>query len=262
MAGSKHERGDVGGDIGAIRPSAASLVQSRGERKKGSKSGKDVRRVESERRTTSAEAGEDYEAVVEVRGHDNYTPSHLRYFKKFLESTAVMSLHSCLLKVPSNWSGDLHQLVHHINTQLSSPTSSLLVALQNKNGSLGDSDAAGMPDSWSDGILDIIAVLGEGASSVVEAVQDKWTGHRFLHKTIITHEGLLKQLCVHVAIEQRGQADDGAVQGKEPGHHRGADLMEEGLHGREGCASVGRGMSSLAPAQAPSWGQQSRWWRK
>ncbi|KAI9513537.1 hypothetical protein F5148DRAFT_1145475 [Russula earlei] len=138
-------------------------------------------------------------------------------------------------------SGDLCQLVHRIDAQLPLPASSLLVATQNKNGSLGDGDAAGMQDSWSNSILDIVAMLGEGVSGVVEVLWDKWTGHQFACKTIITHEGPLKQLCVHVAIEQQGQADDGVVQGKEPGHHWGADPMEEGLHGREGCTSVGGG---------------------
>ncbi|KAI9451906.1 hypothetical protein F5148DRAFT_1152357 [Russula earlei] len=85
-------------------------------------------------------------------------------------------------------------------------------------------------------------MLGEGVSSMVEAVWDKWTGRWFASKTIIMHEGLLKQFCVHVTIKQQGQADDGAVQGKEPGHRQGADLMEEGLHGREGHMSVDGGI--------------------
>ncbi|KAI9509739.1 kinase-like domain-containing protein [Russula earlei] len=37
-------------------------------------------------------------------------------------------------------------------------------------------------------------MLGEGVSSVVEAVQDKQMGHQFTCKMIIMHEGLLKQL--------------------------------------------------------------------
>ncbi|KAI9507641.1 hypothetical protein F5148DRAFT_1149591 [Russula earlei] len=50
---------------------------------------------------------------------------------------------------------------------------------QNENGSSGDGDAMGTPDSWSNGVLDIVAMLGEGASSMVEVVWDKWTGRWF-----------------------------------------------------------------------------------
>ncbi|KAI9455526.1 hypothetical protein F5148DRAFT_1151468 [Russula earlei] len=97
-------------------------------------------------------------------------------------------------------SGDLWQLVRHIDAQPPSPTSSLLVATQNKNGSSGDSDAMGTRDSWSDSVLDIVAMLGEGASSMVEVVWDKWTGCWFASKMIITHEGLLKQLVHELAF--------------------------------------------------------------
>ncbi|KAI9462943.1 hypothetical protein F5148DRAFT_1313791 [Russula earlei] len=97
-------------------------------------------------------------------------------------------------------SGDLCQLVCCIDAQPPSPASSLLAATQNENGSSGDSDATGMRDSWSDGILDIVAVLEEGASGMVEAVWDKWTGCWFASKTIIMHEGLLKQLVYELAF--------------------------------------------------------------
>ncbi|KAI9433372.1 hypothetical protein F5148DRAFT_1295498 [Russula earlei] len=84
--------------------------------------------------------------------------------------------------------------MRRIDAQLLSPTSSLLAAMQNENGSSGDGDAMGAQDSWSNSILDIVTMLGEGASGVVEVVWDKWTGHQFVCKMIITHEGLLKQL--------------------------------------------------------------------
>ncbi|KAI9440285.1 hypothetical protein F5148DRAFT_1154060 [Russula earlei] len=35
---------------------------------------------------------------------------------------------------------------------------------------------------------------------MVEAVQDKWTGHQFVHKMIIMHEGPLKQLVHELAF--------------------------------------------------------------
>ncbi|KAH9984558.1 kinase-like domain-containing protein [Russula vinacea] len=53
---------------------------------------------------------------------------------------------------------------------------------------------------WSDGVLDVVALLGEGASGAVQAVQDKRTGRRFARKTIITHEGPLKQLVRELAF--------------------------------------------------------------
>jgi mitogen-activated protein kinase kinase len=43
-------------------------------------------------------------------------------------------------------------------------------------------------------------LLGEGASGAVQAVQDKRTGRRFARKTIITHEGPLKQLVRELAF--------------------------------------------------------------
>ena len=53
---------------------------------------------------------------------------------------------------------------------------------------------------WSDSVLDVVALLGEGASGAVQAVQDKRTGRRFARKTIITHEGPLKQLVRELAF--------------------------------------------------------------
>ncbi|KAI9453830.1 hypothetical protein F5148DRAFT_1151873 [Russula earlei] len=88
----------------------------------------------------------------------------------------------------------------HINTQPPSPASSLSAAMQNENGSSGDGDATGAQDSWSDGVLDIVAMLGEGVSSMVEVVQDKQTGCWFVCKMIITHEGPLKHLVHELAF--------------------------------------------------------------
>ncbi|KAI0287452.1 kinase-like domain-containing protein [Russula brevipes] len=62
------------------------------------------------------------------------------------------------------------------------------------------SDLRQLRSAWSDGVLDVVAVLGEGASGAVEAVQDKRTGRRFARKTIITHEGPLKQLVRELAF--------------------------------------------------------------
>ena len=53
---------------------------------------------------------------------------------------------------------------------------------------------------WSDGVLDVVTLLGEGASGAVQAVQDKRTGRRYARKTIITHEGPLKQLVRELAF--------------------------------------------------------------
>ncbi|KAH9961497.1 kinase-like domain-containing protein [Russula dissimulans] len=64
----------------------------------------------------------------------------------------------------------------------------------------GGGGARGSSSSWSDDALDIVTVLGEGASGAVEAVQDKRTGRRFARKTIITHEGPLKQLVRELAF--------------------------------------------------------------
>jgi serine/threonine protein kinase len=65
------------------------------------------------------------------------------------------------------------------------------------NGAAGPGAARNV---WSDGVLDVVAVLGEGASGAVQAVQDKRTGRRFARKTIITHEGPLKQLVRELAF--------------------------------------------------------------
>ncbi|KAI9456304.1 kinase [Russula earlei] len=99
---------------------------------------------------------------------------------------------------------DLRQLVRRIDAQPPSPAASSSAAARNENGSSGDGDGpgagAGARDSWSDGVLDVVAVLGEGASGAVEAVRDKRTGRRFARKTIITHEGPLKQLVRELAF--------------------------------------------------------------
>jgi mitogen-activated protein kinase kinase len=49
-------------------------------------------------------------------------------------------------------------------------------------------------------MFEVVALLGEGASGAVEAVKDKRTGRRFARKTIITHEGPLKQLVRELAF--------------------------------------------------------------
>ncbi|KAH9953870.1 kinase-like domain-containing protein [Lactifluus volemus] len=67
-------------------------------------------------------------------------------------------------------------------------------------GRAGGGGGGGSPPAWSDGAFDVVAVLGEGASGAVQAVQDKRTGRRFARKTIITHEGPLKQLVRELAF--------------------------------------------------------------
>jgi hypothetical protein len=64
----------------------------------------------------------------------------------------------------------------------------------------GNGDATDARVTWSDGVLDVVAVLGEGASGAVEAVQDTRTGRRYARKTIVTHEGPLKQLVRELAF--------------------------------------------------------------
>ena len=65
----------------------------------------------------------------------------------------------------------------------------------------GGAPRGGAGGAWCDGVLDVVSVLGEGASGAVEAVQDKRTGgRRFARKTIITHEGPLKQLVRELAF--------------------------------------------------------------
>ena len=78
-----------------------------------------------------------------------------------------------------------------------SPASLSLRTNENVAGNSGDvAVGPGTRGVWSDDVLDVLALLGEGASGAVQAVQDKRTGRRFARKTIITHhdEGLLKQL--------------------------------------------------------------------
>jgi mitogen-activated protein kinase kinase len=66
--------------------------------------------------------------------------------------------------------------------------------------SMRTDDVPGNGGVWSDGVLDVVTLLGEGASGAVQAVQDKRTGRRFVRKTIITHEGPLKQLVRELAF--------------------------------------------------------------
>jgi mitogen-activated protein kinase kinase len=83
----------------------------------------------------------------------------------------------------------------------------VLLGSENGLGGAGDGAAAATAGPggvsggmWSDGVLDVVALLGEGASGAVQAVQDKRTGRRFARKTIITHEGPLKQLVRELAF--------------------------------------------------------------
>jgi serine/threonine protein kinase len=55
-------------------------------------------------------------------------------------------------------------------------------------------------DGWSDGVLKVVDVLGEGASGAVETVEDGRNGRRYARKTIATHEGPLKQLVRELAF--------------------------------------------------------------
>jgi hypothetical protein len=68
----------------------------------------------------------------------------------------------------------------------------------NKDGGAGaGADARG---GWSDDVLEVVSVLGEGASGAVQAVRDTRTGRRYARKTIATHEGPLKQLARELAF--------------------------------------------------------------
>jgi serine/threonine protein kinase len=61
----------------------------------------------------------------------------------------------------------------------------------------GNKDAGAGADArggWSDDVLEVVSVLGEGASGAVQAVRDTRTGRRYARKAIATHEGPLKQL--------------------------------------------------------------------
>jgi len=97
---------------------------------------------------------------------------------------------------------DLRQLVHRMEAPPPpSPASLSLRTDQDVPGNGGDVAAGpGAGVVWSDGVLDVVALLGEGASGAVQAVQDKRTGRRLARKTIITHEGPLKQLVRELAF--------------------------------------------------------------
>ena len=66
--------------------------------------------------------------------------------------------------------------------------------------SQGDGASAGDDVTWSDDVLKVVEYLGEGASGAVQTVQDIRTGRRLARKTIITHEGPLKQLARELAF--------------------------------------------------------------
>ena len=97
---------------------------------------------------------------------------------------------------------DLRQLVHRMEAPPPpSPASLSLRTNENVPGNGADVAAGhGTRGVWSDEVLDVVNVLGEGASGTVQAVQDKRTGRRFARKTIITHEGPLKQLVRELAF--------------------------------------------------------------
>ena len=97
---------------------------------------------------------------------------------------------------------DLRQLVHRMEAPPPpSPASLSLRTNENIAGNSGDvAVGPGTRGVWSDDVLDVLALLGEGASGAVQAVQDKRTGRRFARKTIITHEGPLKQLVRELAF--------------------------------------------------------------
>jgi Protein kinase domain len=97
---------------------------------------------------------------------------------------------------------DLRQLVHRMEAPPPpSPASLSLRTNENVPGNGGDAATGpGTRVVWSDDVLDVVTLLGEGASGAVQAVQDKRTGRRFARKTIITHEGPLKQLVRELAF--------------------------------------------------------------
>jgi Protein kinase domain len=77
----------------------------------------------------------------------------------------------------------------------------------NKDGGAGagegrndDGAVADARGGWSDGVLEVVSVLGEGASGTVQAVRDTRTERRYARKTIATHEGPLKQLVRELAF--------------------------------------------------------------
>ena len=97
---------------------------------------------------------------------------------------------------------DLRQLVHRMEAP-PPPSPASLPQRTNENVPGNGSDVAAGPGTrnvWSDDVLDVVALLGEGASGAVQAVQDKRTGRRYARKTIITHEGPLKQLVRELAF--------------------------------------------------------------
>jgi hypothetical protein len=97
---------------------------------------------------------------------------------------------------------DLRQLVHRMEAP-PPPSPASLPLRANENVPENGDDVAAGPGTrgvWSDDMLDVVALLGEGASGAVQAVQDKRTGRRFARKTIITHEGPLKQLVRELAF--------------------------------------------------------------
>jgi hypothetical protein len=63
-----------------------------------------------------------------------------------------------------------------------------------------DGAVADARGGWSDGVLEVVSVLGEGASGTVQAVRDTRTERRYARKTIATHEGPLKQLVRELAF--------------------------------------------------------------
>ncbi|KAI0267082.1 kinase-like domain-containing protein [Gloeopeniophorella convolvens] len=90
---------------------------------------------------------------------------------------------------------DLQQLVRRMEAHPPSPASSV-----SSDDALGVVPASGAAVQWSDDVLEVVAHLGEGASGAVQAVRDRRTGRALARKTIITHEGPLKQLVRELAI--------------------------------------------------------------
>lgn len=84
---------------------------------------------------------------------------------------------------------DLQQLVRRMETHAPSPAQG--------DGSCGN---GGDDITWSDEVLKVVEYLGEGASGAVETVQDTRTGRQLARKTLITHEGPLKQLARELAF--------------------------------------------------------------
>ena len=89
---------------------------------------------------------------------------------------------------------DLEQLVRRMETHPPPPPS------PSQGGANGGGGMCGDDGGWSDGVLNDVEYLGEGASGAVQAVQDTRTGRRLARKTVITHEGPLKQLARELAF--------------------------------------------------------------